>query len=899
MYKWRSLTAVWMLLACFLLVWLLSFSQLYQRVDAWLADAQQALLTREAHFSDVLVIDIDDASLERLKPYLGSWPYRRDAYALMLDYLSDMGVRAVVIDILLAEPRDKDDALAASLRRNHNATLVASTPNSDRLMTDDEKAQMRAFSWQTPPELPAQAWSAALLPVPALTAGLSSVVQLGMVPLEVDSDGVLRSLPLMHDVQGIRLPSVALATLTQNRARVLEFDAAAQRAVFGGASWPVDARGNVHLAFPKNANAMLTMPFRQVVEAALGLIELDDAEAFFKGKTVFIGGSAQLSDRVNTPRGVMSGTSILALAYQSLQDNLLLTPQRASWNALLIVLALLPLLVSMHFFRRKPLYTAMTMGIGLVVVEGGNLLLLYNQQQSVLLFPLLLIGVSWLMLERHARAQAQAEALSARQSLVESLRVSEARLEQTVEERTADLHAALAETRKASQSQSRLLAYISHDLRAPLATIINSVHLLTLDRTGDVRRYQDTIERSALHQLELIDDLVEYARGELKHIELVPTPTYLYDWLKHLTAQAELLAAQYGNRFLLKISPNLPPVVVFDPKRLRQVLLNLLGNAAKFTSHGEICFEVHSLPLNDNKIELSIAVSDTGAGIAQNEIERMFEPFERRQSTREGFGLGLSIARHLVRAMGGELSATSELDMGSRFSFCLTVDTANEADVMLPAQPFVFPEPFGANKTLLLVDDNPSSIEYLREVLSTADFDIVSVDNGTEALRVALAQKFDAILVDQSMPGLGGWDILRGLHETLLEATPPIILCSAMPPQRPDDFPDHIAFNDTLLKPIAANQLLATLQAVFSDQPSSPNETPCAAQPDAQAMSTLRHMVAEGRISDIKDWASALATRQPEWADFAQQVKTAAIHVDLAELDKLVNRVPVGLHALR
>jgi len=398
MYKWRSLTALWMLLACFLMVWLLSFSQLYQRVDAWLADAQQALLTREAHFSDVLVIDIDDASLEQLKPYLGSWPYRRDAYALMLDYLNDMGVRAVVIDILLAEPREKDDVLAASLRRNHNATLVASTPNSDRPMTDDEKTQMRAFSWQTPPELPAHAWSAALLPGPVLTTGLSSVVQLGMVPLEVDNDGVLRSLPLMHDVQGIRLPSVALATLAQNGARVLEYDAARQRAVWGGASWPVDARGHVHLAFPKNANAMLTMPFRQVMEAALGVVQLEDAASFFKGKTVFIGSSAQLSDRVTTPRGVMSGTAVLALAYQSLQSQLLLIPQRGSWNALLIGLALLPLLVSMHFFRHKPLYTAMTMGGGLVLVTGVSLLLLFNQQQSVLLFALLLLSGGWLML---------------------------------------------------------------------------------------------------------------------------------------------------------------------------------------------------------------------------------------------------------------------------------------------------------------------------------------------------------------------------------------------------------------------------------------------------------------------------------------------------------------------
>lgn len=392
------LTDLWIPIAALLLAWLLSLSPPYWRLDSWLDDAQQALVARETYFQDALLIDIDDASLERLKPYLGTWPYRRDAYALVLDYLSEMGAEAVVIDILLAEPRDKDDVLAASLRRNGNATLVASTPTSGTTINASEKERLREFSWRTPPGFPAHIWPAVLMPAPVLTEGLSGAMQLGMVPIEEDADGMLRRLPLMHDIEGIRLPSLPLAALAHNRERVLLHDAAQGRAIFGASSWPVDARGYLHLAFPSNVNSVLTMPFRQVVEAALGVVHIDDAVSFFKGKTIFIGSSAQFSDRVITPRGVMTGTSILAIAHQSLKHNQLLTPQRATWNGFLVVLAILPLLISILVFRREPRHTAIAMVAGIVAVYGLNLLLLSRQQQSVLLFPLLLIGIGWLML---------------------------------------------------------------------------------------------------------------------------------------------------------------------------------------------------------------------------------------------------------------------------------------------------------------------------------------------------------------------------------------------------------------------------------------------------------------------------------------------------------------------
>lgn len=489
--------------------------------------------------------------------------------------------------------------------------------------------------------------------------------------------------------------------------------------------------------------------------------------------------------------------------------------------------------------------------------------------------------VDRIMLVRKEKEAAQNALLAARAA-------HEAELEQAVAARTADLHAALDETRKASQSQSRLLAYISHDLRAPLATIVNYVRLLVRGGAGDVRRYQETIERSALHQLELIDDLVEYARGELDHIELAPVATYLHDWLDNLAAQAELLAAQHGNRFQLRVDADCAPVVVFDPKRLRQVLLNLLSNAAKFTERGEIHCELRATGVADGQLDLAFAVTDTGSGIAPGDIERVFEPFERRQTSREGSGLGLSIARQLVRSMGGELSAVSELGRGSCFRFRLRVAIADEAEVMLAPPPFAFPAPFGAAKTLLVADDNPASREYLRETLVAADFDVVCAEDGAAALRLALERNFDALLLDQFMPGMGAWDILRKLHDAHPGQVPAAILCSALPPQRPDDHPQGIRFHRVLLKPVAGDKLLRILMELFSCRTDG-GATALEVRPSAEWMAALRRMVDAGHISDIEDWASTLAGKHPELADFARRVGAAAVRIDIAELTAILD----------
>ena len=463
----------------------------------------------------------------------------------------------------------------------------------------------------------------------------------------------------------------------------------------------------------------------------------------------------------------------------------------------------------------------------------------------------------------------------------------EVRLEREVRERTAELNVALVETRKARSVQSRMVAFIGHDMRAPLATIVNYIRLLRRGNGADNLRHQNTIEQAALNQLELIEDLVEYARGDLDRLELVPVAVYLPDWLDSLTGQGELLASPQGNHFTLKLQGELVPVVCFDPKRLRQVLINLIGNAAKFTSHGEIVLKLCVEQLSALQIRLHFGVEDTGVGIEQQYIEQIFEPFERRQSGRAGHGLGLSIARQIVHSMGGQLKATSAPGNGSQFSFSVVVEPAVEADVVLPDTLSDYSEEFGDGKVALVADDNPASLEYIREVLISAGFDVVCVGNGQDAVNLAIAQHFDVVIVDQLMPIMTGWDVLQQLHAALTNETPPIILCSALQPQRPADLPLTLQFDASLLKPVNVDRLLQILKQLLN--PELAVDRSSLPQIPQTRIAALRSMVSLGQISDIENWANLLEHDHPEYAEFAKAVFAAATNIDMTELERLAS----------
>jgi signal transduction histidine kinase len=621
--RWRlisglSISGLWVPVAAFLLTWLISLTPPYQRLDLWLGDAQQRMVAPEMFFQDALLIDLDDASLKQLKPYFGTWPYERDVYAVVLDYLSEMGAEKVVFDLVLADPRPKDDFFARSMQRNGNAVLIANALSDRGGMDTKAQERLRQFSWQVPSSFPVTRWPTLLMPTPVLTGGLSSRIQLGMISVVEDADGVLRHLSLMHDIDGIRLPSLPLATLAYTRERQISHDAAHDLVRFGTSVWPVDDEGRVHLAFPKNANAVLTMPFQQVAEAALGLVHLDNAPGFFKGKTVFIGSTANLSDRIVTPRGPMSGTLVLAIARQSLKHNLLLTPQRSGWNGMLIALGLLPTILASLVFSHRPRSVVLSVAGTIVCLYALNLLLWSYRQESVLLFPLLLVGTgSMLGTIRH-----QIE-----------LRAERDKISATLFE------------------QGRFMDMLTHELKTPISVVRMAL---------DAMKVQGPLKGHIDRALEDMDDIVERCRqvDKLEQHKLIPYMQccQMDEILVELRSGSWAPDRLFITPDPLSVTPPLPELNT-DPQLLRIILGNLISNAIKY-SPPETLISIHAEPaphLGKAGIRVSVQNQPGTAGVP--DPEQVFDKYYRSSGahSKTGSGLGLYLVRSITELLGGQI----------------------------------------------------------------------------------------------------------------------------------------------------------------------------------------------------------------------------------------------------
>jgi signal transduction histidine kinase len=251
-------------------------------------------------------------------------------------------------------------------------------------------------------------------------------------------------------------------------------------------------------------------------------------------------------------------------------------------------------------------------------------------------------------------------------------------LEELVRARTAELTIAKERAEVASQAKSAFLASMSHELRTPLNAVLGYTQLLkrSTNLTSQQRASLDTIQQSGEHLLTLINDLLDLAKIEAGKFELVETAVDLLDFLRRIADILRVRAEQKGLSFSFEAAPDLPPFVLLDDKRLRQVLLNLLGNAVRFTDRGSVRLHVSAGRCEDGATGLRFEISDTGVGIAPAEQERIFEPFEQAgdaQQRHGGTGLGLSISRQLVRLMGGEIRVESAPGNGSAFRFDVPV----------------------------------------------------------------------------------------------------------------------------------------------------------------------------------------------------------------------------------
>ncbi|MCB1874485.1 MAG: response regulator [Chromatiales bacterium] len=433
-------------------------------------------------------------------------------------------------------------------------------------------------------------------------------------------------------------------------------------------------------------------------------------------------------------------------------------------------------------------------------------------------------------------------------------------------------------------AKTRFMANVSHELRTPLNAILGYTHLYQKDRSL-MERYANgiqTIDRSAQHLLLMINDVLDFSKADSDKLTLSPKEVVLEDFLDGLVEMSRVRARLKDIAFVHERYSGLPATVLVDPTRLRQILLNLLNNAIKFTAKGVVTFRVTEIghgPVGEGEnVMLRFDVCDTGIGIPKDQWDAIFVPFQQLDNAHtqaEGTGLGLTISRKLVDLMGGNLNLDSTPGKGSTFWFALSLPVAQVSAPRPEVMERVVSGYIGQPRRLLSVDDNAYNRDVMRHTLEQWGFDVEEAEDGRQAVERVNRQQPDLVLMDLIMPDMDGFAALEAIRATHPDL--PVVAVTASMRLSEDSQWAEAGFSDFLTKPIEEAALLDTLQRhlhlqwIYRDD----DQPAINAALELPPQEVLKALAAHARRHNILDLRGELdrLTHEPRFRAFVEQME--------------------------
>jgi CHASE2 domain-containing sensor protein/nitrogen-specific signal transduction histidine kinase/ActR/RegA family two-component response regulator len=473
-------------------------------------------------------------------------------------------------------------------------------------------------------------------------------------------------------------------------------------------------------------------------------------------------------------------------------------------------------------------------------------------------------------------------------------------LEVKVEERTQELSLAKQAADTANQAKSEFLANMSHELRTPLNGILGYAQVLqrSTELPSKSREGVGIIHQCGTHLLMLINDILDLSKIEARKLELQNSPINLSNFLHGVSEICRIRAQEKGVDFQLVLAPSLPKGIQTDEKRLRQVLINLLGNAIKFTDQGRVTLRVTQtteaetglLATNaTEQIRLRFQIEDTGVGMTPSQLGKIFQAFEQvgdNDRKTEGTGLGLAISQRIAELLGSQICVSSQLGEGSTFWLDASFDTISDwATADNRQRPQIVGLELGdrAAPTILLVDDDSKHRSVLNTLLQDLGFKLLAAENGVAGLQQAITHRPDLIILDLDMPEMNGFDLIEALQQNDKTSAIAIVVASArvfeedrlktLKAGASHFLPKPIEF-EALLTVLAKALELQWLYAEGGEPPATPAIAPTEmVPPGPEMLEKLYHLSMLGDIEAIEGTLRELVTDNPALSPFAKEIQ--------------------------